>query len=70
MQYYIKLISSSILYLYSIKYNMKVRPSQDKDIPAQRYILGMIPITILWCFKKRKVHPTEKKALYEIFDDK
>jgi len=49
---------------------MKVQPSHN--IPSQRYILGMIPITItfLWCFKRRKVHPTEKKALYEIFDDK
>ena len=51
---------------------MKVQPSQN--IPSQRYILGMIPITItfLWCFKRRKVHPvaTEKKTLYEIVDDK
>uniref|UniRef100_A0A6C0BAN8 Uncharacterized protein n=1 Tax=viral metagenome TaxID=1070528 RepID=A0A6C0BAN8_9ZZZZ len=49
---------------------MKVRPAQDKDTPSQRYVLGMIPITILWCFKRRKVHPTEKKALYEMQNDK
>ena len=53
---------------------MKVRPLEDKDIIVQRYVLGMIPIpiTFLWCFTKRKVHPlsTEKKALYEILHDK